>query len=223
MCGPSGAEEAAQAQSADLTSVLQQNYGTLFQHQLDTLNSIGNALNPIVAAGPSQNGMSGAELATLNTQAINAAGGAAKSAEQAARTFGAGEGGGGTSGLTSGIEKQIESSVASGAANQLATQQGNIQLANEQQGQQNYWRALGGQQALAQAYNATPTAGAAIQAGGQSFGEAQTINQQQNQAMQDVAGFATAALGAASGGIGNLDMTGGSTAGEQVKNFFAGV
>ena len=197
MCGPSATEQSDQAQMQDFSSQLMNNYGTLFNGQQKVLDSIGQSLNPIVAAGPSQQGFSAAEDSALQTSAINNAGAAAKDAEQVARTFGAGEGGGGTSGITSGITKQIQGAIASQQAGNLGNQENNINLANYQQGNQNYWRAIGGSQALAQDYNPNSTAGTAGGVGGQAFGEASTINEQNNAEQQDIAGFLTAAAGSA--------------------------
>jgi hypothetical protein len=195
MCGPSGSQEATANQSQDFSTMLMNNYGTLFNGQQKVLDSIGQSLNPIVAAGPSQQGFSGAELSNLQTQAINNSGAAAKNAEQAARTFGAGEGGGGTSGVTSGITKQIESGIASQQAGNLGAEQTQIQQANYNQGNQNYWRAQGGEQALAGLENPNGAAGSSIAAGNEAFGQETQINTENNAEAQDIAGFATALAG----------------------------
>jgi hypothetical protein len=223
MCGPSSTELALQRQSQNFSTMLQQNYSTLFSNQLDVLNSIGRSLSPILSAGPSQTGESAAEIAAKNTQAINAAGAANASAQQAARTYGAGEGGGGTSGLTSGITKQIESAIGTQTATALGQRQGQIVAENYDIGRENYWRAQGGLNALAAGYSPNAAQSGAISSNQESFGQAKEIHQQEQEKSQMIAGGLTSLAGAAAGGIGNLDMQGTSSFGEQIGNFFAGV
>jgi hypothetical protein len=55
-----------------------------------------------------------------------------------------------------------------------------------------------------------------------AFGEAKTMQQQSSAQMNDIFKSASSIAGSVMGGIGNLDTTGGSTTGEQVKNFFSG-
>ncbi len=196
MCGPSLQEKALQQSSSNFASMLQQNYGTLFNKQLDVLNSIGRSLSPILAAGPNQHGMSADELAARNTQAINAAGAANRAAQQAARTYGAGEGGGGTSGATSGITKQIESAIGTQTAQTLGRTEGTIVAEDYATGRENYWRAQGGMEALASGYNPSAAESGAINENQSSFGEAKTIHEQDMEASQMIAGGLTSLAGA---------------------------
>lgn len=223
MCGPTLQEKSLQQSSQNFSSMLQQNYGTLFSKQLDVLNAIGRSLNPILAAGPNQRGMSAEELNARNTQAINAAGAASRSAQQAARTFGAGEGGGATSGVTSGITAQIESSIGTQVATNLGNEQGKIVGEDYAKGSENYWRAQGAEQQLAAGYSPNAAQSGAISSNSESFGQAKTIQQQQSQKEQMIAGGITSLAGAAMGGFGNLDMKGTSSFGEQIGNFFGGM
>src|SRR5579859_2110868 len=191
MCGPSSQEKAIQASTQTFGTMMQSNYGTLFAGQQNIISGLNRSLNPIVAAGPSQRGFSGAEKSALDTTAINNAGAANKAAQQAARTYGAGEGGGGTSGLTSGITKQIEGAIASQEAQNLGNQQNQITQADYALGSQNYWRAAGGAQSLAAGYNPSSEMGGAIGENSQSFGQASQIQQQQQQEDQMIAGGIT--------------------------------
>lgn len=175
MCGPTSAETTQQTNAATYASQLQANYGTLFGQQQGVLSSLNKSLSPTLAAGPSQQGFSGSESAALNTAAINNAGAANRSAQQAAANFGAGQGGGGTSGVQSGITKQIQGAIAGQSANQLATSQNNIQQANYAQGNQNYWKAQGAMQELGQQYNPNSAQSGAISEGGQAFSDASAI------------------------------------------------
>jgi hypothetical protein len=208
MCGPSSQEKLLSGQSANFASILQGNYGTLFGNQSAVLAAINKSLSPILAAGPSQQGFSAGERAALNTQAINSAGAASRNAQQAAANFGAGQGGGGTSGLQSGIQKQIQGSIASASAGQLATAQNQITQADYNQGTQNYWRAAGGMQSLAEGYSPNAAQGGAISENQAAFGQAQTITEQQNQKEQAIAGgivgLATSALTFGAGGLAGM-------------------
>jgi hypothetical protein len=191
MCGPTSSEMALQGQSQSFATQLQSNYGTLFGQQQGVLNSLNRSLSPTLAAGPSQEGFSASEKAALNTQAINSAGAANRSAQQAAANFGAGQGGGAGSGIQSGITKQIQSSIASQSANALAGQQNNIVQQDYAKGSQNYWAAEGAMQQLGQQYSPNSAQSGAISEGGQAFSEANTIAQQQAQEDQAIAGGIT--------------------------------
>lgn len=197
MCGPSSEEKSLQSQTQSFSNILQSNYGTLFGKQQGVLDTINKSLSPIVAAGPSQRGFSGAETAALQTGAVSAAGGANTAAQQAARTYGAGQGSGGGSGLTSGITKQIQSAIASQQAGALGGELNKINLADFNQGNQNYWRAQGGMEALQAGYNPNAAASQAGQEAAESFQQASKITQENNALGQDIAGFATAAAGSA--------------------------
>lgn len=166
----------------------------MFGQQQGVLNSLNRSLSPILSAGPSQEGFSGAEKAALNTQAINSAGAANRSAQQAAANFGAGQGGGATSGLQSGITKQIQGSIASQSANQLASAQNNIVQQDYSAGNRNYWSAQGAMQQLGQQYNPSAAESGSISEGGQAFSEASNIESQGigEQVAGDVVGLAGA-------------------------------
>jgi hypothetical protein len=224
MCGPSSQENAIANSNQSFANLLQGNYNTLFGQQQGVLNSINRSLSPILAAGPNQHGFSGDTLAALQTQAINNAGATNRNAQQAARTYGAGEGGGGTSGLTSGITKQIEAGIASQSAGQEASQLNQITQADFAQGNQNYWRAQGGMDQLAAGYSPNAASSGAISEGGQAFGEANQINQEKNQKWQAIAGgissLAGGALSFATGGLSNLGA--GEGVGEGIGDFFKG-
>lgn len=208
MCGPSAQEKSLQNQLSTFSSLLQQNYSTLFGKQQGVLDAINRSLSPILRAGPSQRGMSGEEVAARQAQLIASTGAASKMAQQAARTFGAGEGGGGTSGVTSGITKQIESAIASQQAGNLGAGLSSLEAQNWDIGRENYWRAAGGSQALAAGYDPNAAANAAIGSNQGAFQEAKTIHEQSMEASQMIAGGVTALAGGAakfiSGGVANL-------------------
>jgi len=196
MCGPSSQEKSLQAQSQSFSNVLNSNYQTLFGDQMGVLNGINKSLSPTLAAGPSQMGFNPQLTAALNTQAINTAGATARNLRQSAANFGAGEGGGGTSGLTSGVTRQLQQAGAISAENQLAGAEEGITEKSAELGNQNYWRSLGGEQALAGEYSPNAAMQGATNANQASFGEASQMTTENNALGQDIAGFATAAAGA---------------------------
>lgn len=216
MCGPSSNEKSLETSEQNFSSLLQQNYQTLFGNQLNVLNSINRSLSPILSAGPNQTGFSGPELAARQTQIINNAGAANRAAQQAARTYGAGQGGGGTSGVTSGITKQIESAVGSQSAQNEGNQLNNLTAENYQTGRENYWRAQGGMNALAAGYSPNAAAGESTSANTSAFGEAKTIQQQSEETSQMIAGGITSLAGGAltfgAGAMSGGGLAGGLTA-----------
>jgi hypothetical protein len=196
-CGPNNAETTAQSNEANLASTMSADFNSRFGNQSALISQLQNSLSPIVAQGPSQNGMSASELASLNSGAITSSAAAARNARQAAGNFSAGQGGGGTSGLQSGVTKQINASVDSSAANNLATQQNQINLANEQQGRANFFQAQGGLEALGGMENPEAFGGLANNSNASSFNEASQIEQQQAQKDSEIAGAVTSGLGLA--------------------------
>jgi hypothetical protein len=199
MCGPSGSEKSIANSTQNFGSTLQNNYGTLFANQQGILKGLNNSLNPVVAAGPSQRGFSGAEKSALDTSVINNAGAANTAAQQAARTYGAGQGGGATSGITSGITKQIQGAIASQSAGQEGAALNQVEQADWNQGNKNFWAAQGAEQGIASLENPNATAGTATATNNAAFGEQSQITTENNAVGQDIAGFLTAAAGSAGG------------------------
>jgi hypothetical protein len=218
ICGPSSSEKSLAGQSSSLSSSLNADFGSRFADQSKLLSTLSSSLNPIVQNGPSQQGMSAAELANLNSSAINNSAAAARNARQAVGNFSAGQNG--TSGLTSGITKQLDASVDSSAANSLATNENNINAANYAIGRDNYRGAVAGLQNVANGEDASGFAGSAISGNQNAFGQAKTITDQTNAEQQaiagGIAGLATSALTFGAGGLGNMGE------GSGIGDFFAG-
>jgi hypothetical protein len=224
MCGPSGNESLINAQQESLANQLSADFNSRFQSQSDLLSKLSSSIKPIIAAGPNQQGFSPAESAALNTQAINSSGAAARNAKQAAGNFSAGQNN--SSGLQSGVQQQIEGSIDSSSANQLATTQNQITQANYNQGRQNYFAGLNALSSVTSQYDPAQFSSQAGQNFSTAFNQADKIQQEKNQEQAQIAGgIAGLAMDAATfgmGGLGNLDMAGTSTGGEQAGNFFSG-
>jgi hypothetical protein len=221
-CGPSSQQESLAGSATSLSSEISSAFNQNFADQSATLKSISSALSPIAAAGPSQQGFSAAELAARNTAAINNSGAAARNATQSIQGHLAGRGG--DSGLESGVDQQIVGSVKSNAANQLAGAEDNITAENYGTGRENYWRAQGGMQALANSYDPNGFAGSAVSAGNAAFGDATKIQDMKNQEQAAIAGgitsLATDALTFGAGGM--AGMAGSAAGASQPGAFFSG-
>ncbi len=223
MCGPSAAETSISGKQQAFDNTLQQSFNSRFGSQSDIMAGLNSALSPILEAGPGQQGFSPAELAARNTQAINTTAGNYRNAAQAVAGQLAGRGGGGSSGLVSGVDQQIKASLASQAAGNLSNQENQITAENYATGRQNFFNANAGLNALAGLENPNAFASEANQGSAIAFNQAKEIQQQKDQEFKDIAGGVTSlAKNFLLPGLGNLDTTGGSTAGEQVGNFFGG-
>ena len=176
-----------------MSQTLSSNFNQAYQNQTGILNTLNNTLSPVVTAGLGQQGFTTQELADLNTGALNTTGANYANAARAVGSQLAGRTS--DSGLESGIAQQIKGSVASSAAQQLSGEQSNIGIENAKQGQANYWKGVSGEQALAGEYNPQSYASLASSTGGQAFGEANTIQQQQNQLAKDITGGITSLAG----------------------------
>jgi hypothetical protein len=68
MCGPTSAQTSALNQQTSLQATLQQEAETTYGEDQGILSQLKATYEPIVAAGPNQEGYSPEELAALNTQ-----------------------------------------------------------------------------------------------------------------------------------------------------------
>ena len=111
---------------------------------------------------------------------------------------------GGDSGLESGPQQQQQAALASAAAGQLSAEQLGIQQQNTATQLQQQQQGASGLLALSASITLTEPQTRVYRPGGEAFGEAGTIAQQQAQADMGIAGLVTsagmAALGAATGG-----------------------
>ena len=74
MCGASGQQKDIEAQQAAFYKQLTQEYGITFGESQGILKSLTAAFEPILKAGPNQQGFSAEELANLNSQAVTGIG-----------------------------------------------------------------------------------------------------------------------------------------------------
>ncbi len=194
-CGPSGAEESAQAQQSSLASEEASDFASRFGTQSSYMDTVSNALKPIVSGGPNQEGFNAAEKANLETTNLNANAAANRNAAQSVSNALAGRGGGGTSGLVSGVDQQIKASIASQSANATAAGQNQIEAADYATGRQQFDAATQGLESLTSLANPSSFGSEATSGFGQSFSEADKISQEKNAEAADIAGAITGGVG----------------------------
>jgi hypothetical protein len=206
MCGKGSLFGGASQQETNIANSTQQfnqqlqgNYAANYNKQSNVISQYGNDVNELANGTlPSVQGWSPAEAAAVNTQAINNAGAQARNIEQAVNTSGA-RGGGPSSGLQSGVQQALNESAASQVANNLSATQNANTVANYNAGRAQQVAGIEGLGTEAGLLNPNAIASEANTAGGQAFGEANTVNQQNNQAAANIAGLVTSAAGAAVG------------------------
>lgn len=214
----SDAEKQAQAQSQQESQYLQSMMQTQFKEQQGLLNNV--LIPQLTQMAQNPQGFGAQALAAMQSQMINTVGSQLSSQEKSLNNQFATQN---MAGLGSGVNVALQAGLAQNAAgteagglNQIAIQ--NAQLKNQQQ--QFGLQGLAGATSLLGA--APQSAGLGLQANQNNFGQSYQIAQQGNLWQNLLGGVLGAGLNFASGGMSNLDTTGGSTFGEQVGNFFTG-
>ena len=151
MCA-SGAQNTIQQEDIATMQQYDQQQAKQYANQTALYAQVKSVLDPILNAGPNQQGFSAAELNTLNAQAVE---GTAENYSAAGKAVGeatAAEGGGDNP-LPSGAQTQLKQEVANSAAEQESSEETQIQGADYQQGQQNFTNAEQGEMAIAAGEN----------------------------------------------------------------------
>jgi hypothetical protein len=177
-CGATSQQKAAEQAQANLANEMSADYSKIFGENQAILGSIQSAMQPIIAAGPNQQGFSQPELTALQGQETNLSAQGAQNAEVAANAKAAAAGGGNAA-IPSGANQQINAMVNNSAAQSNAAEQANITQSNYATGRQNFF---GAESALASApgnlENASSTAGnAATNSNSASMADATQIQQ----------------------------------------------
>lgn len=203
ICGPSSSEQALAQSNASFAGALQSSYASQLQNQNAVLSGLNASLSPTVAGGPSQQGWSPAEVSAVNTNILDTTSANYQNAQRAAQNALAGRGGGaGNANIAnSGIDQQINAGIASQAAGQTSAEENQAVQANYAQGNKNYNAAVGAEEGVAGMYDPSRYGSLALSGGGQAFGEANTVSQEQNQKESEIAGLAI--------GAGSSILTGG--------------
>jgi hypothetical protein len=189
MCGSTGQQNSVEA--ADMQTM--QEYDTMLQQQYGNQQAIygkvSSVLDPILRAGPSQQGFSTAEKNTLDAQAV---GGTAQNYSQAAKAVGAqiGAEGGGNSVISSGANEELRAEVAESAAQNESNEEAQITAQDYATGRQNFQNAEQGEFEIASGDNPLGYGSLENTAESNTGSEANSIAQENNS-------WYTAALGAA--------------------------
>lgn len=194
MCGPSDQEKQLNAQESKFSNMLMGNYANYFGKQSAVLDNLNNYLTPIAEAGPTQQGWAAPEVAAVNTQIGETTGQNYAKAAQALGNQLSAEGGGNAY-LPSGAANTLKAQIATAAAAQQSSENLAATEANYAQGRQNWQQATAGLQELGQQYNPSAIASEASGANQSAFGQADKIQQENNQLAKDIAGGITGLAG----------------------------
>jgi hypothetical protein len=222
--GPTSTEKGLQGQSENLSETLSANAATEFGEQQGTIKDINAQLSRL-ESGQTGPGF-GAQEEAANVAGIeNNAGAMARNVTQAVQNQNAGQtfqGSGDTSGLgrTSAIRQQIGEEAKSSAAGQEANALNANTAANFATGRAETVQTIGGLDALSGQENPNAAYSEATNANSTSFGEAKTIQEQQQEKDAAIAGLVTGGLG-----LGADFLTGGiagAAGGGGIGGFFKG-
>lgn len=214
MCGATSLMKTIGGEQSQFFTTLMQQAQTVFGNASSVFQDLKNTFSPILAAGPNQEGFSGAEKTALNSQVTEgtantyAKASTALSEQQAAK-------GGGNSSIPSGADQQQKEQLAASAAASESGQKLAVEQADYEQGRQNWVTAAQGLSGATSVFNpATGAAGAATQGGGAAASTANDISQADNS-------WANAAFGAL-GQVGGAVVSGGMSNLGKGKGFFGG-
>jgi hypothetical protein len=135
-CGASQGQEDALAADTAFQKAVTSTYQTNFNQNQAILSDLTNGATQIFNAGPSQQGMTPAELAVQNSQAINNAAAANKQVQQQIGEKAATNGV--VPGVESGVIQALRSNASTAIENNLSNQEANITERNYDLGRQNY-------------------------------------------------------------------------------------
>jgi hypothetical protein len=210
MCGPSSAEKGLNQNIQSFASNTENQAKQVFGSVSGLFNSVTTSLGKIVAAGSGQQGWGAAETSAVNSQIMNNAATSARNEKSAVGNAVSAIGGGNTvspSGLATAVNLQTNQAVEA----TKSQQEEQATVANYQQGNQNYFAAINGEEAAPNMFNAATSAtNAANDANKEAVSSQQMIDSQANwwQPLAAAGIGAAGSIGAAlikSGGSGGSD------------------
>jgi hypothetical protein len=205
MCGATDQQKQLETEQAAFYQQATQEASTTFSQQQALHAQIKSIYDPILAAGPSQEGFSEAEKQNLEAQTVEGTAENYKSASKALGEKIGAQGGGDIPGLT-GSQAQLEEELAASSAGSKSQQENQIVQADYAQGRSNFAGATAAEFGVSGELNPTAYNNSATGAGDAASKTANDIAQAQNS-------WINAALGAA-GAIG------GAVIGENPKGIF---
>jgi len=172
--GPSTAERDAQNQAAAESKQLLADFNQQFQGMTDFVDTFLKPQLESLYTNPQ--GFGARAMADLTSNLVNTVGTQAASERQAENAQFASNN---LRGLPSGVQQVVQSQINAGAGNAIAQGSTNIQLANEQYKAQQRTQGLTGLLQLPSIMGSAPQVGGLLtNANRNSFGQAQTINQE---------------------------------------------
>lgn len=199
MCGGTPQQTQIEATQQAFLSQLTSEYGTVFGESQNILNSLTSTFEPILQAGPNQQGFSKPELTALETQAKQGTGQNYAQAAQALGDQQAAQGGGNTF-LPSGAKSQLSEELAGSAAGTLSQEQLGITGANYAQGRANFNTAASALGGVASELNPEGMARQATASGSAAASTANQIAQENQSWMGAVGGVLGGIQGSTSSG-----------------------
>lgn len=206
LCGATQAQTANQQAEANFYTQATQQASQVFGASSQVFQQLQSTFAPTVAAGPSQEGFSAAELANQRSQAITNNGVATRNAEQAAGESIAAQGGGNNPALQSGTNAGVKANIDIEGADNTANALSQITANDYATGRANYDTAVSGLEGSSAVFNpSTSATGAATGAGTAAGDEANQIAASANSPWQAALGALGGVAGSfASGGLGKL-------------------
>lgn len=186
-CGASALQNQLASEQTQFYSTLTNAFNETFPEQQQILSALTSEFQPILEAGPNQEGFSPAEESAMRTEATDLTARGANQADVALNAKEAENGGGAF--IPSGANTELEAGLLSSAANENSTLQSNITQANYATGRENFLTAaqeLGG---TAAEENPLGFAGAATGAGSAANTTEQDIAQENSAWMGPVFGL----------------------------------
>jgi len=197
VCGASSQQTQIEAAQANFYNTLTSQYSTVFGQDQAILGQLTKAFEPILKAGPNQQGFSAQELQSLESQATTGVGQNYKNAQAALATQQAAQGGGNAF-VPSGAQQEQRAQLAQSAAATSSGEQLGIEQANYAQGLQNFQMAANALGGVSSQLNPQGFANSATGAGSAASTTANEITQANNSWMNLVSG----AIGSAAGAFG---------------------
>lgn len=207
----------------NFTSQLMGEQATAWGTNVAASSALMGAWQPVLSSGQIPYGYSPTLDAAMRTNIVNQGTEATANAINAQQLRSMQQGGG--VGLPSGANAQVAATTEAAGQQKTAEALTQEREAGFNQGVTNLTSATAGIEKAAGLESPTGTAEAANQAGGQLLaGATEQYNQNQNSLWKQVVGGIAGGVGSMiTGGLGNLDTTGGSTGGEQFMNFLTGM
>ena len=143
MCGSTSQQNQIEGEQQSSFSNMNAEAQQVFGENSALYSNLLSAFEPILKAGPDQQGFSAPELSARDSEATNQTAAEYQKASAAVRGANAGEGGGNVA-IPSGVESAEEGQVANAAAGEESQLQNNILQSDYDTGRANYEGAVGG-------------------------------------------------------------------------------